>query len=277
MRACTRLVGTVLAGVIVASSAAAQSNLRIGLAVDPDNLDPTMSGSYVGRVVHAALCDKLFDVDANLNIVPQLALSHETSADRKTVTIKLRPNVKFQDGEPFDAEAVKFTLERHMTARGSLRKAELSQIDSVEVVDPLTVRLLLKAPFSPLIAQLADRAGMMVSPRAAREAGDKFVNKPVCAGPFRFVERVAQDHITLERFADYWDKDRIHIDRVTYVPIPDGTVRLANLRAGQLDLIERVLATDVPGLRNDPKLKVIVGPSLTYFGLVINLANSDRA
>ena len=97
--------------------------------------------------------------------MPQLALSHETSEDGKTVTIKLRPGVKFHDGEPFDAEAVKFTLDRHMTMEASKRKAELSQIDKVEVVDPLTIRLSLKAPFSPLIAQLTDRAGMMVSAR----------------------------------------------------------------------------------------------------------------
>ena len=121
------------------------------------------------------MCDKLFDIDEKLNIVPQLALSHATSEDGKTVTIKLRPGVKFHDGEPFDAEAVKFTLDRHMTMQGSFRKAELSQVDKVEVVDPLTVRLLLKAPFSPLIAQLTDRAGMMVSPKGVKDAGDKFV------------------------------------------------------------------------------------------------------
>src|SRR4029077_8687855 len=205
----TRIVlfGAFLAAAI-ASPVSAQTNLRIGLAEDPDHLDPTTAGSYVGRIVLAAMCDKLFDIDAQLNIVPQLALSHETSQDGKTVTIKLRPNVKFHDGEPFDAEAVKFTLDRHMTMATSFRKAELSQIDKVEVADPLTIKLLLKAPFSPLIAQLTDRAGMMVSPKAVKEAGDKFVQKPVCAGPFRFVERVVQDHITVERFADYWDKDR---------------------------------------------------------------------
>src|SRR5438105_8628253 len=224
----------------IASPAIAQTNLRIGLAEDPDNLDPTTAGSYVGRIVLASLCDKLFDIDEKLNIVPQLALSHATSEDGKTVTLKLRPNVKFHDGEPFDADAVKFTLDRHMTMPASFRKAELSQIDKVEVVDPLTVRLLLKAPFSPLIAQLTDRAGMMVSPKAVKEAGDKFVQKPVCAGPFKFTERLVQDRIVLDRFPDYWDKDRIHLDRITYFSIPDSTVRLANLRAGALDLIERI-------------------------------------
>src|SRR2546421_3573670 len=109
------LFGAVFAAVVAMSPAIAQSNLRIGLAEDPDNLDPTTAGSYVGRIVLAAMCDKLFDIDEKLNIVPQLALSHETSADGKTVTIKLRPSVKFHDGEPFNAEAVKFTLERGLT------------------------------------------------------------------------------------------------------------------------------------------------------------------
>src|SRR6476659_4542051 len=143
-------------------TAAAQSHLRIGLAEDPDVLDPTLARTYVGRIVFASICDKLFDIDAKLNVVPQLALSHETSADGKTVTIKLRPNVKFQDGEPFDAEAAKFSLERHMTMTGSFRKPEIAAIDHIDVVDPLTIRLNLKSPFSPLIAQLTDRAGMMV-------------------------------------------------------------------------------------------------------------------
>jgi len=256
----------------------AQTTLRIGLAEDPDILDPSIGRTYVGRIVFAAVCDKLFDIDEKLNIVPQLALSHATSEDGKTVTIKLRANVKFHDGEPFNAEAVKFTLDRHMQSETSKRKAELSQIDKVEVADPLTIRLLLKAPFSPLLAQLTDRAGMMVSPKAVKEAGDKFVNKPICAGPYKYADRVAQERIVLDRFADYWDKDRIHFDRITYLPIPDSTVRLANLRAGALDLIERVLPTDIPSVRSDPKLKVVVpSPSIAYTGLTINLANTDRA
>jgi peptide/nickel transport system substrate-binding protein len=269
-----------LAGLFVVTMslpAAAQGHLRIGLAEDPDNLDPTTAGSYVGRIVLASMCDKLFDIDEKLNIVPQLALSHETSSDGKTVTIKLRQNVKFHDGEPFDAEAAKFTLDRHMTMQGSFRRAELSQIDKVEVVDPLTIRLALKAPFSPLIAQLTDRAGMMVSPKAVKEAGDKFVQKPICAGPFKFTERVVQERIVLDRFADYWGKDRIHLDRITYFSMPDSTVRLANLRSGALDLMERLLATDIPTVKGDSKLKLIVSPSLMYTGLTINLANGDQA
>ena len=209
--------------------------------------------------------------------MPQLALSHETSADGKTVTIKLRPGVKFHDGEPLDAAAAKYSLDRHLTMKGSFRKPELGSVDKVEVVDPLTIKLILKEPFSPLLAQLTDRAGMMVSPKAAEAAGDKFGLKPVCAGPFKFVERVQQDRIVVEKFADYWNKDNVFIDKITYLPIVDGTVRLANLRSGGLDLIERVLATDIKSVRDNPKLKLIKAVSLGYVGLTMNLANGPKA
>src|ERR1700689_1323223 len=204
----------------------AQTTLRIGLAEDPDALDPSTARTYVGRIVFSAFCDKLFDIDEKLNIVPQLALSQQTSADGKEVTIKLRPGVKFHDGEPFDAEAAKFSIERHLTMPTSFRKPEMAAVDHVGVVDPLTIKLVLKMPFSPLITQLTDRAGMMVSPKAAKEEGDKFGLHPVCAGPYKFVERVQQDRIVFEKFADYWNKDNVHIDRIVYLPLVDATARL---------------------------------------------------
>jgi peptide/nickel transport system substrate-binding protein len=269
-------VATAALVLALGTGAIAQTTLRIGLAEDPDILDPTMARTYVGRIVFAAVCDKLFDIDEKLNIVPQLALSHETSADGKEMTIKLRPGVKFHDGEPFDAEAAKFSIERHLTLQGSFRKPELAALDHVDVVDPLTIKLVLKTPFSPLIAQLTDRAGMMVSPKAAREAGDKFGLHPVCAGPYKFVERVQQDRMVFEKFADYWNKDNIFIDRVVFLPIVDPTVRLANLKSGGLDLIERVLATDIKEVRTDSTLVLSTAPEIGYFGLTINIANDKN-
>ena len=254
----------------------AQTTLRIGLAEDPDMLDPTLGRTYVGRIVFSAFCDKLFDIDEKLNIVPQLALSHETSADGKEMTIKLRPGVKFHDGEPLDAEAAKFSLERHLTLPTSFRKPELAALDHVDVVDPLTIKLVLKTPYSPLIAQLTDRAGMMVSPKAVKEAGEKFGLHPVCAGPYKFVERVQQDRMVFEKFAEYWNKDNVFIDRVVFLPIVDATVRLANLKSGSLDLIERVLATDIKDVRADPKLKLSTMPELGYLGLTINIGNDKN-
>jgi len=254
----------------------AQTTLRIGLAEDADVLDPSIARTYVGRIVFASLCDKLFDIDEKLNIVPQLALSHETSADGKEMTIKLRPGVKFHDGEPLDAEAAKFSLDRHLTLPTSFRKPELAALDHVDVVDPLTIKLVLKTPYSPLIAQLTDRAGMMVSPKAAKEAGEKFGQHPVCAGPYKFVERVQQDRIVFEKFADYWNKQNIFIDRVVFLPIVDATVRLANLKSGGLDLIERVLATDIKDVRADSRLKLSTALELGYMGLTLNIGNDKN-
>ncbi|HEY7385867.1 MAG TPA: ABC transporter substrate-binding protein [Beijerinckiaceae bacterium] len=275
------LTGLIAAAAVAASglAAGAQSptHLRFGLAEDPDVLDPTLARTYVGRIVFASLCDKLFDIDEKLNIVPQLALSHETLDDGKAVVIKLRPNVKFHDGEPLDAEAAKYSIERHLTMQGSFRRPELAEVDNVQVVDPLTIRLNLKKPFAPLLSQLTDRAGMMMSPKAAKEAGDKFGQKPVCAGPYKFVERVQQDRIVVERFADYWNKDNVHIDRITYVPITDSTVRLANLKAGQLDVIERMLATDIKDVRSDSRLRLVSTVELGYQGMTINIGKGEPA
>jgi peptide/nickel transport system substrate-binding protein len=272
-----RLVATAAAlAMSLAASAQAETTLRIGLAEDPDMLDPSLGRTYVGRIVFSAFCDKLFDIDEKLNIVPQLALSHETSADGKAVTIKLRPGVKFHDGEVLDAEAAKFSIERHINMPGSFRKSELASVDHVEIVDPLTIKLVLKSPFAPLISQLTDRAGMMVSPKAVKEEGDKFGLHPVCAGPYKFVERVQQDRMVFERFANYWNKDNVFIDRVVFLPIVDATVRLANLKSGGLDLIERVLATDIKDVESDSRLVLATAPELGYLGLTIN-TNNDKS
>ena len=251
--------------------------LRVGLAEDPDVLDPSLARSFVGRVVFAGLCDKLFDIDEKLAIQPQLATAYEWSADSKALTLKLRPGVTFHDGEKFDAAAVKFNIERHKTMPGSNRRGELAPVTSVDVIDPGTVRLNLSAPFSPLLAQLADRAGMMVSPKAAQAEGDKFGAKPVCSGPFKFVERIAQDRIVLERFPAYWNKDAIHFDKIVYTPIPDATVRLANLKSGQLDFTERVASSDMAKIEADKKLKVSRITEIGYQGITINIGKSEQA
>jgi peptide/nickel transport system substrate-binding protein len=264
------------AGALVAALAQAQT-LRFGLAEDPDILDPTLARTFVGRIVFAALCDKLFDIDEHLNIVPQLATSYQWSDDSKALTLKLRQGVTFHDGEKFDAAAVKFNIERHKTMPGSNRRGELAPVTSVDVIDPATVRLNLSAPFSPLLAALADRAGMMVSPKAAQAEGDKFGAKPVCSGPFKFVERVAQDRIVLERYPGYWNKGAIHLDKVVYLPITDSTVRLANLKSGQLDFIERMAASDVPQLKTDSRFHVSKITEIGYQGITINIGKSDLA
>ena len=277
MRVTHIIAGALIAVALLCGTASAQTTLRIGLAEDPDVLDPTLARTFVGRIVFASLCDKLVDIAPDLKIVPQLATEWQWVDDNKGLILKLRPGVKFHDGEPMDAAAVKFSIERHLTMPGSNRKAEISAIKAVEIVDDHTIKLVLSAPFAPLLAQLTDRAGMIISPKAAQAAGDKFAEHPVCAGPFKFVERVAQDRIVLERFADYWNKGAIHFDRMMFLPIVDSTVRLANLQSGQLDLVERIAATDLDTVRKDARLSLASITSLAYNSITINGNNGDRA
>ena len=272
-----RLIALAFAATLATGTAGAQTTLRIGLAEDPDVMDPTTARTFVGRIVFASVCDKLLDIDRDQKLVPQLATGWNWSDDQKSLTLKLRPNVKFHDGEPMDAAAVKYSLERHLNFPGSRRKGEISQIKAITVVDPLTVRLDLAVPFAPLIAQLTDRAGMIVSPKAAEAMGDKFGSAPVCAGPFKWVERVQQDRIVVERFADYWDRGNIHFDRIVYQPVVDATVRLASLQSGQLDLVERVAATDVDTVKRNSRLRLVQATELGYLGISFNIANGDKA
>jgi peptide/nickel transport system substrate-binding protein len=271
------LAAVVLAAMPVAMATAQTKlpTLRIGLAEDADALDPTLARTFVGRIVFAGLCDKLFDIDAKLGIVPQLATGYEWT-DSRTLVMTLRPGVTFHDGTPMDAAAVKYSLERHLTMAGSRRRSEIDAIDHVEVAAPLSVRVVLKSANAPFLAQLTDRAGMIVSPKAAEAAGKDFERHPVCAGPFSFTERVAQDRIVLDRFPGYWNADAIKVGRVIYQPITDNAVRLANLQAGALDLAERFLPSDVEAIRKDAKLRLFVTPGLGTVYLEANIANGTR-
>jgi peptide/nickel transport system substrate-binding protein len=270
----------VLVGALLAASAgiaSAQTTLKIGLGEDPDVLDPTLARTFVGRIVFASLCDKLFDISPEVTVVPQLATSYKWVDDNKGLIITLRSGVTFHDGEPMDAKAVKYSLDRHLTMQGSNRKGEIGSVKNVEVVDDHTVKLDLAAPFSPLLAPLTDRAGMILSPKAAEAMKDKFGTAPVCAGPYKFVERVAQDRIVVQKFDKYWDKDKILIDKIVFQPIPDNAVRLANLRSGGLDFIERVLPTDLGQVRADSNLQLASIVELGYQGITINTNNGPRA
>ena len=252
------------------------TDFRIGLQEDPDVLDPDQSRTFVGRIVYAALCDKLVDITPDLEIIPQLATDWSWSDDGLTLTMDLREGVTFHDGTPFDAEAVRANIERSQTMPESRRGSELASIAGTEVTGPYQVTFTLASPDATLLAQFADRAGMMVSPTAAAAAGADFGSNPVCSGPFQFVERIQQDRIVLERFADYWNADAIHLDSVTYLPIPDTTVRLANLRAGDLDMLERLAATDAASVQADDSLQYAQAVSLGYQGITINVGNGER-
>jgi peptide/nickel transport system substrate-binding protein len=272
---------TIAAGCLAAAALAAvpmaeAQNLRIALREDPDILDPTLARTYVGRIVFMGLCDKLFDINERLEPIPQLATGFRWE-DPTTLLITLRAGVRFHDNEMMTAESVVYSLNRHLTMQGSFRRSEMGGVTAVEVVDPQTVRIRLDRPNASFISTLTDRAGMIVSPRAAEAAGRNFGNRPVCAGPMRFVERVAQERIVLERFPEYWDAGRIHLNRVSYLPIPDNTVRLANLQSGAVEFGERMEPDDLRAIQRNRNLRGIAVEELGYQGLTINIGNGARA
>src|SRR5882762_6677761 len=261
MRSTTRWLWLVFGALVVLSLAdgahAQKKTLVVALFQDPDLLDPTLARTYVGRIVFSQICEKLYEIDENLRIHPQLALDMPAITDGgRVVTIKLRPGVKFNDGTAMDAESVKFSLDRHRTLKGSNRASELAPVEAVEVVDPRTVRLRLKAPFSPLVAQLTDRAGMPLSPTALKKLGDKFGTAPVCVGPWQFAERVAQDRIVVERSTHYFDPGKAKFDKIVFRIIPDDNVRLANLRSGDIDIMHMVSPTDATTIKKDGKFEL---------------------
>ncbi|HUM18240.1 MAG TPA: ABC transporter substrate-binding protein [Candidatus Nitrosotalea sp.] len=275
----TQLVSWLVLGLVAllvapAPALAQKKTLVIALNQDPDLLDPTLSRTYVGRIIFAQMCEKLYEIDENLRIAPQLAAAMPVVSDGgKTVTIKLRSGVKFNDGTAMSAEAVKFSLDRHREMKGSNRRSELDSVTAVEVVDPVTVRLRLKAPFAPLVATLADRSGMPVSPAAVNKLGDKFATAPVCVGPWSFVERVPQDRIVLEKSTHYFDPGQARFDRLVFRIIPDDNVRLANLRSGDVDFMHLVAPTDSVNIKKEGRFEVASVTGIAYTGITINLRN----
>jgi peptide/nickel transport system substrate-binding protein len=262
--------------VALAPTLALAANLRIGLGGDPDVLDPAIGGSFLDRVVFAGLCDKLVDIDQNLTYVPQLATEWAWSEDALTLTMKLRRDVVFHDGEAMDGAAVKANIERAKTMAESRRKAELAAIKEVEADGP-TVRFKLSQPFAPLIGVFTDRGGMVASPKALAAMGNTFATKPVCSGPYTFESRVALDRIVIKKFPKHWNQTAYKIDQITYLPIPDSNIRTANLRSGSLEIIERVLPSDLAALKSDARTKVVGSPATAYYTMSINLNHGERA
>jgi len=251
------------------------ADLRIGLAEDPDLLDPDQARTFVGRIVFTSLCDKLVDITPKLEIIPQLATDWSWSDDGTVLTMDLRQGVTFHDGTPFNAEAVLANIDRSQHLPESRRQSELTSVQSAAATGEYQVTFTLASADATLLAQFADRAGMMMSPKALTEEGVDFSNNPVCSGPFKFVERIQQDRIVLEKFPEYWNADKFAFDTITYLPIPDSTVRLANVRSGDLDMLERLAATDAKSVKDDTGLTYAEAVSLGYSGITINLENGD--
>lgn len=254
-------------------SAAESGNvLVVSTPTEPDSLDPTFADTFAARLVFTSLCEKLYDADGKLGLVPQLAAAlPRTSDDGRTVTIRLRKGVRFNDGTPFDAEAVKTTLDRDRTAKESARATELEAISRVEVVDPATVRLRLKHPSAPLTAQLADRAGLIASPTALKRLGANFTTAPVCVGPFRYRSRVSGNELSLVKSPYYYDRDKVRLSGITYKFIPNSSVAAANLQSGDVDAAEHLDPSDAVNLESEKGFRVLRSKTIAYQSLAVNI------
>ncbi|MDO5657507.1 MAG: ABC transporter substrate-binding protein [Paracoccus sp. (in: a-proteobacteria)] len=275
----TTFMATLLGSVAIGGMAFA-ADMRIGLNEDPDTLDPAQSRTFVSSMVYESLCNRLVNTNTEMEIIPELATEWEWSDDGKALVLTLREGVVHHDGTPFNADSAMRVLDRNLNLMESRRKAELASIESMEVTGEHELTIHLKAPDVTLLAQLAHHAGRMYSPDAAAAAdeGDRpFGAAPVCTGPYSFASRTEGDRIVLEKFADYWEADEYHYDRVIYLPIPDTTVRLANVRAGDLDISERTAPSDVAQIENDDRLQLAQSTSIGYQGITINVGNGPRA
>jgi len=241
-----------------AQAPARGGTLRIGWIPGAKTLDPHFSVEFPERYVCYLVFNTLVALDGSFNVVPELARAWQVSPDGKRVTFQLQRGVKFHDGTDFNADAVKWNVERILDPQTkSPQRTQLEPaVAAVTVVDPHTVAFELKKPFAPLLAVLAERPGFIVSPAAAKQLGQDFSQRPVGTGPFRFVEWVRDSQVTVERFADYWDKGKPYLDRVIFRVVPDPTVRLTMVRTGEVDIGTDVDAKDVPSLRADANLRV---------------------
>ncbi|HUG55594.1 MAG TPA: ABC transporter substrate-binding protein, partial [Candidatus Limnocylindrales bacterium] len=191
----------------------------------------------------------------------------------------LRTGVTYHDGSTFDAESVKWNIDRYRTAEGSARSGELASIDSVVVVDASTVRFRLSAPFAGLLANLVDRAGMMVSRTAAEAGGEDFTRQAFRAGtgPFMLTEAVQDDHMTLEKNPNWWGRDADgnqlpYLDKITVRPITNSDVRLTNLRTGDAQVTNRIAGKDVGAVKTDGTLSYQEKPAAGFMSLIPNRA-----
>ncbi len=287
--AAVTVTGATTAAAIVTSAAspAAQSpsagapkrggTIKAEINSDVANLDPMPSTLLVDRQVLYNIYDSLVAIDKDLKIIPSLAESWQTP-DPKTYIFKLRQGVKYHDGTDFNADSVKWNIERYLTDKRSLRGPEIGFVQTVEAMDPYTVKFNLKAPFAPLLANLSDRAGMMVSQKAAEAGGIDFTRKPLGGGTgaFKFVEWVKDDHIALERNANYWKKDASgtalpYLDKVTIRPIVDATVALTNVKTGDVDVSHYLPAKDYASVKAGKEIILQETTGLGYASIALNV------
>ena len=280
--AVTLLAGAAL-GLVVLATAFGQTHVRmryggtlvVGLGYgEPDALDPTRTVSLASVEVFRTICERLYDFDSKAQVVPELAAALPLiSKDRRTYTIALRRGVVFNDGTPFNAQAVVTTIERDQTLPGSVRASDLSPIDSVTATGPYTVVLHLSAPFAPLLDTLGTATGMIMSPTQLDKLGANFATHPICVGPFMFDHRVAGDNVTVIKSPYYYDKKDVYLDKIVFKVENDAAAAAAALEAGDLQALDLVSPTALPGVKLTAGLRLYRQTQLGFQAITFNIGN----
>ncbi|MBB3009875.1 ABC transporter substrate-binding protein [Cupriavidus alkaliphilus] len=255
-----------------AGDATAGNTLRVAFrAQNPGTLDPHNGTEGSEHVILWTIFATLLNFDPEtLQPTPGLAASWRW-VDGKTLRLKLVEGAIFQDGTPLDAAAVKFNLDRLVSAKATIA-ADLAAVSSVEASGTHEVTLHLKYPAASVLLALADRAGMMVSPTALERDPRGFGRNPVGAGPYRFVEWVSGDRIRVAKFDRYHVAGEPRLDGILFRLMPDPETRLNALRSGDVDLIYDVDPASLPTLQQQGNLQTVVSKSLAYFEMYINMA-----
>ncbi|MEW6045347.1 MAG: glutathione ABC transporter substrate-binding protein [Bacillota bacterium] len=242
-------------------SAAAAQTITVATGTDAVRLDPPDMTDNPSETVLRHIMDGLVEFDERLNIRPALAERWEFANDGKDVIFYLRKGVRFHDGTPFNAQAVKANFDRILTSK--LRRTALyaPYVDSVEARDAYTVVFHLKFPFGAFLHHLAHGAGLIQSPANIQRWGEKVGQHPVGTGPYRFVEWIPGDHITLEANPEYW-RGRPKADRIVFRVVPEDATRVFQLQTGEADVITFVPPSEVPRLQAGAETNVLVRDSL---------------
>lgn len=243
--------------------------LRVGIGVDADTLDPAGQTTTAISNIIRLIAEPLFITSPNGTIVPVLADSYNVSSNGTVYTIKLKKGIKFQDGEPLNSEAVKFTLERILDPNVKVpNRGNFLLIDHVEAVDEYTVNIYLKKPFAPFLGVLT--SAYIIAPNATKQLGDKIANNPagIGTGPYMFKEWVKGDHITLVANPNYWNGTP-YFSQMIFKVVPDASTREAMLLSGDLDLIIQPPPSDLASLssRGDVKVSWTISTREMYIGI----------
>lgn len=238
--------------------------LTIAVEKDPRSLDPTIYNDLASSAVQRQIFDTLVAFDENNQVIPHLATSWENPKPAVWI-FHLRKGVKFHDGTELTAEDVKFSYDRGRDPKSKGQNvSKLSMIESIDVIDPYTVRFNLKYPYAPMLEYGVYE---IVPKKVVERLGDDFGFNPIGSGPFKFVEWVKDDHITLAKNENYWLKS-VNLDKVVFRPIPEKSVAVMELEAGGVDIVQNVPADDVPRLQKGKNIAVsdVVGVNYFYVG-----------